>query len=327
MNHTKLFFKRAAALTFSLLLTASALTGCGGASSTASSGTSSASGGGTTAAPAASAPEAQASPAKEPTVVKVGFNAIQVPACYVDADGNLAGDNYEVMSLVDDLLEDYVFEYEPVQQDVILTGLDAGTYAFGIGFVKTPERAERYLFPEYPLSAIVRGLILPTRLKDNFTPGTSDEILGQFAAQGLTMIPVEPGSSADSLLTAYNETHDPKVKFDVAEQTDVATSIRYIANGRYDGSQFTTSNYSTVHEEADPNGDTFFLSFDDGAFASWLLFAKGQEELAAAVDGAMRQLFENGTMAAISQKYYGENVFAYIDGFAYADVAPDPNYQ
>ena len=184
MNHTKLFFKRAAALTFSLLLTASALTSCGGASSTASSGTSSASGGGTTAAPAASAPETQASPAKEPTVVKVGFNAIQVPACYVDADGNLAGDNYEVMSLVDDLLEDYVFEYEPVQADVILAGLDAGTYAFGISnFFYNDERAEKYLFPKYPVSAGLRGLILPTRLKDNFTSGTSDEILGQFAAQ------------------------------------------------------------------------------------------------------------------------------------------------
>ena len=308
-------YKRAAALALSLALSAS-LAGCGGASKGSGS-----------AAPAASSGTGAASGEKTPTVIKVGFNAVQVPATYVDENGNLAGENYETLQLVDDLLEDYVFEYEPVQQDVILTGLDAGTYAFGIGFVKTPERAERYLFPEYPLSAIVRGLILPTRLKDNFTPGTSDEILGQFAAQGLTMIPVEPGSSADSLLTAYNETHDSKVKFDVAEQTDVATSIRYIANGRYDGSQFTTSNYSTVHEEADPNGDTFFLSFDDGAFASWLLFAKGQEELAAAVDGAMRQLFENGTMAAISQKYYGENVFAYIDGFAYADVAPDPNYQ
>ncbi len=308
-------YKRAAVLALSLALSAS-LAGCGGASKGSGS-----------AAPAASSGTGAASGEKTPTVIKVGFNAVQVPATYVDENGNLAGENYETLQLVDDLLEDYVFEYEPVQQDVILTGLDAGTYAFGIGFVKTPERAGRYLFPEYPLSAIVRGLILPTRLKDNFTPGTSDEILGQFAAQGLTMIPVEPGSSADSLLTAYNETHDPKVKFDVAEQTDVATSIRYIANGRYDGSQFTTSNYSTVHEEADPNGDTFFLSFDDGAFASWLLFAKGQEELAAAVDGAMRQLFENGTMAAISQKYYGENVFAYIDGFAYADVAPDPNYQ
>ena len=308
-------YKRAAVLALSLALSAS-LAGCGGASKGSGS-----------AAPAASSGTGAASGEKTPTVIKVGFNAVQVPATYVDENGDLAGENYETLQLVDDLLEDYIFEYEPVQQDVILTGLDAGTYAFGIGFVKTPERAERYLFPEYPLSAIVRGLILPTRLKDNFTPGTSDEILGQFAAQGLTMIPVEPGSSADSLLTAYNETHDSKVKFDVAEQTDVATSIRYIANGRYDGSQFTTSNYSTVHEEADPNGDTFFLSFDDGAFASWLLFAKGQEELAAAVDGAMRQLFENGTMAAISQKYYGENVFAYIDGFAYADVAPDPNYQ
>lgn len=314
MKKVNLFWKRAASLVLSLALILS-LTACGGSADNSASSADSESAG------------MEETSGKEPTVVRVGFNAAQVPSSYVDENGNLAGENYETLQLVDELLEDYVFEYDPVQQDVILTGLDAGTYDFGIGFIYTEDRAERYLFPEYPLSAIVLGLILPTRLKDNFTPGTSDEILEQFAAQGLTMIPVEPGSSADSLFTAYNETHDPKVNFEVAEQIDVATSIRYIASGRYDGTHFTTSNYAAAREEADPNGDTFFLSYEDGALASWLLFAQGQEELAAAVDGAMKQLFEDGTMAAISQKYYGENVFSYIDGFEYADVEPNPNYQ
>lgn len=315
MKKTNLFWKRAASLTLSLALTVS-LAACG---SSADNSADSLSGSGSR--------DTQGAAEKQPTVVKVGFNAVQVPITYVDENGDLAGECYETLQLVDELLEDYVFDYEPVQQDVILTGLDAGTYAFGIGFVYSDERAERYLFPEYPLSAILMGLILPTRLQDNFTPGTSEEILGQFAAQGLTMIPVEPGSSADALFTAYNETHDPKINFEVSEQTDVATSIRYIAAGRYDGSHFTANNYSAVREEADPDGKTFFLSYDDGALASWLLFAKGQDELAAAVDGAMKQLFEDGTMAAISQKYYGENVFSYIDGFEYADVPPKADYQ
>ena len=316
MTYKKLFFKRAAALTLALLLAVPTLTACGGSGSEKE------------ATDTQADTPADTSAEKSPTVVKVGFNAIQVPACYVDENGNLAGDNYEVMNLVDELLEDYVFEYEPVQADVILAGLDAGTYAFGISnFFYNDERAEKYLFPEYPVSAGLRGLILPTRLKDNFTPGTNDEILGQFAAQGLTMIPVQPGNSADALFTAYNETHDPKIKFDVAEQTDVATSIRYIATGRYDGSQFLKSNYTAVNEEVDPAGDTFFLGFNDGAFATWVLFAKDQTELAAAVDGAVKQLFEDGTMAAISKKYYGENVYALIDGFEYADVEPNPDYQ
>ena len=32
-------------------------------------------------------------------------------------------------------------------------------------------------------------------------------------------------------------------------------------------------------------------------------------------------------MAAMSIKYYGENVYQYIDGFEYADVAPNPDYK
>lgn len=316
MIHINRYLQKATTLTLSAFLLIFALTACGGSNTDA------------VVSNYTEETDTENTVEKGPTVVKVGFNAIQVPACYVDEGGNLAGDNYEVMVLVDELLEDYVFEYEPVQSDVILAGLDSGTYAMGISnFFYSEERAEKYIFPEYPVSAGLRGLILPTRLKDNFTSGTSDEVLEQFAAQGLTMIPVQPGSSADALFTAYNETHDPKINFDVAEQTDVSTSIRYIAAGRYDGTQFLKSNYTAVNEAVDPDGETFFLGFTDGAFATWTLFAKGQEELAAAVDEAVRQLFEDGTMAAISQKYYGENVYALINGFEYADIAPNPDYQ
>ena len=262
------------------------------------------------------------------TVVKVGVTNDSMPNCYLDANGNLAGENYEVMCLVDEMLDNYDFEYEPVTQDVILTGLDTGTYSIGIfNAFYNDDRAAKYLFPTYPVSGGVRGMILPNKYQDQIKSGTSEEILGQFAALGLQPVPVSPGDSSDSLYTKYNDNHDPKIDYQVIESVDVSTSIKYIMEGRYDGAQFLQSNYTTVQKDIDPNGETFFLPFDDGGFGTWVLYAKGQDDLVAAVDNCMEQLYADGTMAAISSKYYGENVFQYIDGFKYADVSPNPSYK
>jgi L-cystine transport system substrate-binding protein len=261
-------------------------------------------------------------------VVRIGISTDSMPNCYVDADGNLAGENYEVMCLVDQMLDDYEFQYEPVTQDVILTGLDTGTYSVGIfNAFYNDDRAAKYLFPTYPVSGGVRGLILPSKDQNQFKAGTADEVLDQFAALGLNMVPVSPGDSSDTMYSKYNESHDPKINYQVTEEIDVSTSIKYIMEGRYDGAMFLESNYATVNSDVDPDGNTYFLPFDDGGFGTWVLYAKGEDDLVAAVDKCMEQLYADGTMAAISMKYYGENVFQYIDGFKYADVTPNANYK
>lgn len=260
------------------------------------------------------------------TVVKIGISTDSMPNCYLDEDGNLAGENYEVMCLVDEALPQYEFEYEPLTQDVILTGMDTGTYQVGVfNAWYTDERAEKYLFPEYPVSGGVQGLVVSA--DSGITDGTKEEVLTQFAQAGLTMVPVSPGDSSDSTFSEYNETHDPKINYEAVEEIDISTSIRYIMQGRYDGAQFFMSNYTTVEDEVDPDNETMFLPYTDGGFGTWVLYAQGQEDLVAAVDGVMKELFADGTMAAISQKYYGENVFQYVEGFEYADVAPNPDYQ
>ena len=259
--------------------------------------------------------------------IKIGVSTESMPNAYVDENGNMAGENYEVMQLVDKLLPDYQFEYEAVSQETILLGLDSGTYQAGISnFFYNDERAEKYLYPTMPISGGVRGLILRTEDQDKFTEGTSDEVLTEFAKLGYTMVPVGADESAYTMFTEYNNTHDDKINFEVTEETDVSTSISYIMQKRYDGSMFLESNYDAVKDQVDPDGVTYFLPFTDGGFGTWALYGKDQQELVDAVDGAMKQLYEDGTMAAISEKYYGENVFQYIPDFEYADVEPNPDY-
>lgn len=304
-------YKRLLSLGLALLMTAG-LAACGNSNSTSSADAD------------ASAASSEGS-TDEVTVIKIGISTDSMPNCYLDENGELAGENYEVMCLVDEALPQYEFEYEPLTQDVILTGMDTGTYQVGVfNAWYTEERAEKYLFPEYPVSGGVQGLVVAA--DSGLTAGVKEDVLTQFAEAGLTMVPVSPGDSSDSTFSEYNETHDVKINYEAVEEIDISTSIRYIMQGRYDGAQFFMSNYTTVEDEVDPDNETMFLPYTDGGFGTWVVYAKGQEDLVAAVDGVMEQLFADGTMAAISQKYYGENVFQYVEGFEYADVEPNPDY-
>ena len=259
----------------------------------------------------------------EVTKVRIGIGTDAMPNCYLDADGNLAGENYEVMVLVDELLPQYEFVYETADQDAITIGLDTGTYAAGVNnFFYNDSRAEKYIFPKYPVAAGVRGLATRNEYKDQITQGTTEEMLSQVAKLGLHNVPYASSESGYALYTQFNETHEEQLIFEVSEHSPLAVEIQEIINGRYDIVSDLRSSYTAVKPEVDPNDETFFIEFTDAGFGTWVLYNKNQAELVEAIDGAMEQLFADGTMAALSIKYYGENCFQYIEDFEFADVAP-----
>ena len=261
--------------------------------------------------------------AQEVTQVKIGIGTDAMPNCYLDADGNLAGENYEVMTLVDELLPQYEFVYETADQDAITIGLDTGTYAAGVNnFFYNDSRAEKYIFPKYPVAAGVRGLVLRNEYKDKITQGTTEEMLSQVAKLGLVNVPYSSSESGYALYTKFNETHEEQLIFEVSEHSPIAIEVQEIINGRYDVLSDLRNSYTAVKPEVDPNDETFFVEFTDAGFGTWVLYNKDQAELVEAIDGAMEQLYADGTMAALSIKYYGENCFQYIEDFEFADVAP-----
>ena len=261
--------------------------------------------------------------ADEVTQVKIGIGTDAMPNCYLDADGNLAGENYEVMTLVDELLPQYEFVYETADQDAITIGLDTGTYAAGVNnFFYNDSRAEKYIFPKYPVAAGVRGLVLRNEYKDKITQGTTEEMLSQVAKLGLVNVPYSSSESGYALYTKFNESHEEQLIFEVSEHSPIAIEVQEIINGRYDVLSDLRSSYTAVKPEVDPNDETYFVEFTDAGFGTWVLYNKDQAELVAAIDEAMEKLYADGTMAALSIKYYGENCFQYIEDFEFADVAP-----
>ena len=313
--------KKALSLMMAALMILAMLVGCGG--NNANNGGNNASNGGN-----ANNSGAADDGGDEVTVVKIGIGTDAMPICYLDENGNLAGENYEVMCLVDEMLPQYEFQYETGTQDAIVIGLDTGTYAVGVNnFFYNDERAEKYIFPEYPVSAGVRGLVLRREFESQITPGTSDEILSQVAKLGLRNVPVSSSESSFTLYDTFNQSHTEQVLFEVAEHDPIAQEVQQVINGRYDMICDLRSSYTAVKDEMDPNDETYFLCFEGGGFGTWVLYGKDQQELVDAIDGCMEQLYADGTMAAMAQKWYGENVYQYIPDFEYADVAPNPDYE
>ena len=266
--------------------------------------------------------------AADVTVVKIGIGTDAMPNCYLDADGNLAGENYEVMTLVDKMLPEYEFQYETGNQEAILIGLDTGTYAAGVNnFFYNPGRAEKYIFPKYPVSAGVRGLILRNEYKDKVVQGTTEEMLSQVAKLKLKNVPYSADESGYTLYTQFNETHEEQLIFEVSEHDPIAIEVKQVISGRYDMISDLRSSYTSVKDSVDTKDETFFIEFSDAGFGTWVLYAKGQEKLVEAIDGAMAKLYADGTMAAMAIKYYGENVYKYIEGFEFASVEPNPSYK
>ncbi len=264
----------------------------------------------------------------EVTQVRIGIGTDAMPNVYLDENGNLAGENYEVMCLVDEMLPQYEFVYETGTQDAIVIGLDTGTYAAGVNnFFYNDDRAAKYIFPEYPVSAGVRGLVLRNEHAEQVTPGTTEEMLSQVAKMNLYNVPYSTSESGYTLYTEFNNTHEEQLRFDVAEHDPIALEVQQIIAGRYDMLSDLRSSYTAVKEEMDPNDETKFLAFEDSGFGTWVLYNKDQQELVDAIDECMAKLYADGTMAAMSIKWYGENVYQYIEGFEFADVEPNPDYK
>ena len=80
----------------------------------------------------------------EVTKAVFGIKQDLIPNSYVDENGKPAGQNIEVYEKIDELLPQYEFEYDAVDADSILLGIDSGKYAGGLGnYFWNESRAEK----------------------------------------------------------------------------------------------------------------------------------------------------------------------------------------
>ena len=262
-----------------LAASALVLTGCG-----TSSGGENPSSGGQSPRGGASLQEIQ-----EAGVITVGTEGTYRPFTFhEDGSGGLTGYDVEVMEAVGEELGVEV-EFEETQWDAIFAGLDAGRFDVIANQVSiTPERTPDYDFSKpYTVSP---GVVVVNDGDDSIR--SFGDLAGKTTAQSLTS-------------NWYTLAEESGAEIENVEGW--AQAVTLLKQGRVDATindELTFLDYQKT--EGDTSLDIAVTTKEEArnAFA----FRKGSDDLVQAVDEALVTLRKDGTLAEISEKYFGEDV-------------------
>ncbi len=261
------------------LLCTAAFTGCGASADGSSTGAASAD-------PAADL----LAQIQERGQITIAMEGTWAPWTYHDEEGNLVGYDVEVGQAIAEKLgvEPNFVEGE---WDGLLAGLDAGRYDIMINGVDvTPERAEAYDFSTpyaYNRTAvIVNG--------DNDTIQTLEDLDGMQTANTISSTYAELAEQYGAQVTGVD---------------DLNQTFELLLSGRIDATlnaEVTYYDYMKAH----PDANIKIAALTEEATQVAIPMRKGEETatLRAAIDQALAELAEDGTLSELSEKYFGTDI-------------------
>ena len=261
---------------------AAALTACGGTAA-ASSGT------------AASADATAAdllSEIQARGTITIAMEGTWAPWTYHDENDNLVGYDVEVGTLIAEKLG-VEPEFVEGEWDGLLAGLDAGRYDIMVNGVDiTPDRAAKYDFSTpyaYNRTAVI------TRADDDSIQ-TLEDLNGKTTANTIS-------STYAQLAEQYGAT--------VTAVDDLNQTFELLNSGRIDATlnaEVTFYDYTKEH----PDANVKIAVLTDDANEVAIPMRKGEETatLRAAIDTAIEELRADGTLKALSEKYFGTDISA-----------------
>ncbi|MBG6180862.1 amino acid ABC transporter substrate-binding protein [Arthrobacter sp. CAN_A1] len=222
-------------------------------------------------------------------VITVGTEGTYRPFTFhEDGVGDLTGFDVEVITAVAAELG-VEAEFEETQWDAIFAGLDAGRFDVIANQVSiTDERLETYDFSDpYTVST---GVIVTTA--DNTEITSFEDLEGKTTAQSLTSnwhtLAQESGAEIEAV-------------------EGWAQSVTLLEQGRVDATINDTLTYLD-YQQTNPTDAIKIAAETDEESLSAFAFTKGSDDLIAAVDEALASLRADGTLAEISEKYFGSDV-------------------
>ncbi len=174
-----------------------------------------------------SAPAGDSSGAAKQTVVKVAGYSQYNPYTYLDANGDPAGYDVEVLAAVAEKLPQYKFEWDMIDWDAELVGVQSGKYALcSANIWKTAEREKIYLFEKNPINYSSVSLVVR---KDDASINTLDDLVGKKVA------PLASSNALISVISDYNKAHpDKQIQVENVNGFGNADGMKAVASDRYD---------------------------------------------------------------------------------------------
>jgi polar amino acid transport system substrate-binding protein len=243
----------------------------------------------------------------EATPVLIGTSGSPAPYNWVNEDGSLDGYEPAVIAAIGELLPQYAFDFEITDFASIFTGIDTGRYGMGSNNLsRTPEREERYLFADE--NHIYNTLVVA------FKKGRED-IKSAEDLSGKSTVTASDGVAFQLFLESYNEAHkDAPINITYSDQDWLAT-FRNIDNGTQDFGVWERAVLQSYEDEFGIDLDFITLDSEDTYgllnLESYFAFPKTEagEKLRDDVSGAIRTLKDSGRLIALSEEYFGFNMF------------------
>lgn len=240
-------------------------------------------------------------------VLTVATSASPKPYTFLDESDELTGYDIEVLRAIDEKLPNIAFDFEVVEFPQLFAGLDSGLYDLVANNLSaTEERREKYIFAT-PTIEVQYGIVT----KEDRAPVTRiDDLAGQ-KTYG------EPGLNFTRVLEQYNEEHpDNAVQIDYSE-LDNQSQYKSLATGGLD----FIFNERAVYEElkgdgslgikfTDLDGQYLVDTFGTNLYSAYAFSkrSKDVDAVVAEIDGVIKELADDGTLAKISNDFFGYDV-------------------
>lgn len=259
----------------------------------------------------ASADSSQSSSDKV-TTLQVAHNQNYVPYDFVNDKGESDGFEVAVLKAVDDKLKNYKFEYTGTSDEDLLIGLESGKYDIGVkGAWYTEERAQKFVIPDQAIGASVIGFAVRKADENKYKD------IDSFAKAGGKLVPISPQNAQYNVIQEYNKKAKHPIELKESENFSVSDAYAWVLEGRYDA-------YFSIKlsfEEAVQKEDGAYHQYADQltwfpykGIETYPLIHKNDTNKAFAkeYDKAIKELQKDGTIAKLSEKYFGEDVFSYV---------------
>lgn len=226
---------------------------------------------------------------QEEGVLTVGTEGTYRPFTFHEGGaGDLTGYDVEVVEAVADRLAVEV-EFEETQWDAIFAGLEAGRFDVIANQVSiNEERLAKYDFSEpYTISP---GVVVVNAGDDSIS--SLEDLAGKRTAQSLTS-------------NWYQMAKDAGANVEAVEGWAQAVSL--LQQGRVDATINDRLTFLDYQQTEGETGLEVAVETDERAENAFA-FRKGSDSLVEAFDEALAELRADGTLAEISEKYFGEDV-------------------
>ena len=244
-------------------------------------------------------------------VVNVAYTNYYVPYDFVNDKGEADGFEVAVMKEVAKKLPQYEWKFTPTSDDDLLIGVESGKYTIGTkGIWKTAAREKKYLFTDNYIGARVIGLVIRKDEADKVKD------MDSFAQYSGKLVPIAPQDARYMVIDTYNKEHpDKPIDLKSSEAFQIADAYSWVMEGRYDAYLEVELSYKNniVKDDAPYhqfNDQLTYIRYK--GIPTYPLINKKETKLKDEVDQAIKELRDEGKIAELEQKYFGESLSQYI---------------